>query len=77
MAVGTDILNPDPTPTVNVAHEEPDGFVAHHALLDGNWLIFENFTNLSAVSERFELRAYPMKRSGGGAPVRAIGVPQE
>jgi kynurenine formamidase len=76
LAVGTDTLNPDPTPTKNVADDEPDGFAAHHALLGEECLIFENLTNLGAVGERFELRAYPLKLGGDGAPVRAVGVPE-
>lgn len=76
LAVGTDTLNPDPTPTENVADDEPDGFAAHHALLGEDCLIFENLTNLGAVGERFELRAYPLKLGGDGAPVRAVGVPE-
>jgi hypothetical protein len=28
------------------------------------------------VGEQFELRAYPIKLGGDGAPVRAVGVPQ-
>ena len=77
LAVGTDTLNPDPTPTANTGDDEPEGFVAHHALLGADCLVFENLTNLGAVGERFELRAYPLKLGGDGAPVRAVGVPSE
>ncbi|AEN06929.1 cyclase family protein [Halolamina sp.] len=76
LAVGTDTLNPDPTPTENTASDEPEGFAAHHALLGADCLIFENLSNLGAVGEQFELRAYPIKLGGDGAPVRAVGVPQ-
>ncbi|MFB6177508.1 MAG: cyclase family protein [Halobaculum sp.] len=74
-AVGTDTLNPDPTPSPNADPSEPDGFRAHHALLGDDCLIFENLTNLSAVPERFELRAYPLPLGTDGAPVRAVGAP--
>lgn len=76
LAVGTDTLNPDPTPTANAGDDEPEGFAAHHALLGGDCLILENLTNLETVGERFELRAYPLKLGGDGAPVRAVGVPK-
>lgn len=76
LAVATDTLNPDPTPTENAGDDEPDGFAVHHALLGEDCLIFENLTNLGAVSDRFELRAYPLKLGGDGAPVRAVGVPE-
>lgn len=75
-AVGTDTLNPDPTPTENATEGEPTGFAAHHALLGRERLIFENLTGLEAVPDRFELRAYPIALGGDGAPVRAVGVPR-
>ncbi len=73
-AVGTDTLNPDPTPTMNADTTEPDGFPAHDALLGAECLIFENLTNLESVPERFEFRAYPLPLQVDGAPVRAVGV---
>ena len=73
-AVGVDTLNPDPTPTENAVESEPDGFRAHRTLLGADELIVENLRNLGAVSERFELRAYPLALGGDGAPVRAVGV---
>lgn len=76
LAVATDTLNPDPTPTDNAEEDEPTDFAVHHALLAADCLIFENLANLGAVPERFELRAYPLKLGGDGAPVRAVGVPQ-
>lgn len=75
-AVGTDTLNPDPTPTDNATDDEPTGFAAHHALLGRDRLVFENLTRLEAVPDRFELRAYPIALGGDGAPVRAVGVPR-
>ncbi|WP_008525538.1 cyclase family protein [Halorhabdus tiamatea] len=74
LAVGVDTLNPDPTPSERAARDEPDGFPAHHAILGSGLLIFENLRNLGAVGERFELRAYPLRLDGDGAPVRAVGV---
>lgn len=73
-AVGTDTLNPDPTPTLNADTDEPDGFQAHEAILGVENLIFENLTNLEAVPPRFELRAYPLPLQIDGAPVRAVAV---
>lgn len=75
LAVGTDTLNPDPTPSPNATADEPDGFPAHHAVLGDDCLIVENLTGLAAVPERFELRAYPLPLGTDGAPVRAVGVP--
>ncbi|QFU82729.1 cyclase family protein [Natronorubrum aibiense] len=72
--VAVDTLNPDPTPTVTAGADEPDGFVAHHTLLGNGQLILENITNLEAVGDRFELRAYPLALDSDGAPVRAVGV---
>lgn len=74
LAVATDTLNPDPTPTDRATDDEPGGFAVHHALLGADCLIVENLANLDAVPERFELRAYPLKLGGDGAPVRAVGV---
>jgi len=73
LAVGVDTLNPDPTPSER-GDSEPDGFPAHHALLGAGRLLFENLRNLSAVDKRFELRAYPIRVDGDGAPIRAVGV---
>jgi kynurenine formamidase len=72
--VGTDTLNPDPTPSPNARAGEPEGFRAHHALLGDGRLIVENLTGLANVPERFELRVQPLPLGGDGAPVRAIGV---
>ncbi|SER72601.1 cyclase family protein [Natrinema salaciae] len=72
--VAVDALNPDPTPTENAAADEPEGFQVHHALLGNDLLILENLTNLGAVGDRFELRAYPLALASDGAPVRAVGV---
>ena len=72
--VAVDSLNPDPTPTENAAEDGPEGFAAHHALLGNDLLILENLTNLDAVGDRFELRAYPIALDSDGAPVRAVGV---
>ncbi|MBB6645273.1 cyclase family protein [Halobellus ruber] len=74
LAVASDTLNPDPTPTDAAGDDEPDGLVAHHALLEADCLILENLTGLDAVADRFELRAYPLATRGDGAPVRAVGV---
>lgn len=74
LAVASDTLNPDPTPTESATGDEPEGFVAHHELLERDCLVVENLTNLGAVSDRFELRAYPIALGGDGAPVRAVGV---
>ena len=75
LAVATDTLSPDPTPTPRAGDDEPAGFAVHHALLGAGSLVFENLTNLGAMSEQFELRALPLKLGGDGAPVRAVGVP--
>ncbi|PCR89964.1 cyclase family protein [Natrinema ejinorense] len=72
--VAVDALNPDPTPTDDATGDEPEGFQVHHALLGNDLLILENLTNLEAVGDRFELRAYPMALASDGAPVRAVGV---
>ena len=72
LAVGIDALSPDPTP-IERADDEATEFAAHHALLGSDCLIVENLTNLGRVSERFELRAYPLALGGDGAPVRAVG----
>lgn len=74
LAVATDTLNPDPTPTDRTTDDEPAGFRAHHALLGADCLVIENLRNLGAVGDRFELRAYPLALAGDGAPVRAVGV---
>ena len=73
LAVGIDALSPDPTPTERAGDDEPTDFAAHHALLGSDCLIVENLTDLGRVSERFELRAYPLALGGDGAPVRAVG----
>jgi kynurenine formamidase len=72
--VAVDALNPDPTPTADASEDEPEGFQAHHALLGDDLLILENLRNLTAVGDRFELRAYPLALASDGAPVRAVGV---
>ena len=72
-AVGVDTLSPDPTPA-NIAESEPSGLPAHHALLGADNLIVENLCNLERTSDRFELRAYPVKLGRDGAPVRAVGI---
>ena len=74
LAVGTDTLNPDPTPTDRATGDEPEGFQAHHALLGADCLVIENLRNLGAAGDRFELRAYPLALAGNGAPVRAVAV---
>lgn len=76
LAVGLDMLNPDPTPTDNARDTEPSGLPAHHALLGADCRIIENLTNLGRVGDRFELRAYPLALGGDGAPVRAVGIEQ-
>lgn len=73
-AVGTDTLNPDPTPSPRAGAGEPTGVRAHHILLGDGRLIFENLTGLQQVSDRFVLQAYPLAIGGDGAPVRAVGV---
>jgi len=73
LAVGIDALSPDPTPSERAGDDEPTDFEAHHTLLGGDCLIVENLTNLDAVGQRFELRAYPLALGGDGAPVRAVG----
>jgi kynurenine formamidase len=73
-AVAVDALSPDPTQSPNAGDDEPGGFQAHHVLLGSDCLILETLTNLEAVSDHFELRAYPMALSMDGAPVRAVGV---
>lgn len=73
--VGTDTLNPDPTPSPRADDEEPTGVRAHHELLGNGSLIIENLTGLEQPPERFELRVYPLPIGADGAPVRAVGVP--
>ena len=75
LAVGTDTLGPDPTPTDRAGSDEPEGVPAHHALLGADCLVVENLRNLGAAGERFELRAYPLALAGDGAPARAVAVP--
>ena len=71
--VAIDALNVDPTPTDNAGGNEPTGFQAHHVLLGGDQLIFENLTGLAGLPERFEVVAPPLKLADSdGAPVRAI-----
>jgi kynurenine formamidase len=74
VAVGIDALSPDPTPSPRAGDDESTDFAAHHALLGNDCLIVENLRNLGRVSERFELRAYPLALGDDGAPVRAVGV---
>ena len=74
VALGIDALSPDPTPSERADDGEPTDFAAHHALLGSDCLIVENLRNLGRVSERFELRAYPLALGGDGAPVRAVGI---
>ncbi|NHX36086.1 MULTISPECIES: cyclase family protein [Halolamina] len=76
LAVGIDAFSPDPTPPAagELALGDRDPFGAHHALLGGGVLVFENLTNLGAVPARVELRAQPIALGGDGAPVRAVGV---
>lgn len=76
-AVGTDTLNPDPTPSPNRRDAEPEGYPAHHALLGEELLIIENLTGLDQPPERFELRATPLPLGTDGAPVRAVAVEQD
>jgi len=74
-AVATDTLSPDPTPTDAVADDEPDGVPAHHALLGADRLVIENLRGLGRLTDRFELRAYPLAvADADGAPARAVGV---
>ncbi|MDR5657527.1 cyclase family protein [Halodesulfurarchaeum sp. HSR-GB] len=77
LAVGTDTLNPDPSPSPNRDQAEPEGYQAHHALLGSGLLIIENLTNLESVPERFELHAQPLPLGTDGAPVRAVAVQRE
>jgi len=79
LAVATDTLGPDPTPSDravdgDAAESEPEGVPAHRAILGADLPIFENLTGLGAVPDRFELRAYPLALDADGAPVRAVGV---
>ena len=73
-AVGIDTLSPDPTPTQNSEEIDSNRFQAHHTLLGADNLIIENLRNLGNLSDRFELRAYPLALGGDGAPVRAVGI---
>ena len=73
-AVGIDALSPDPTPTQDSTANDSSGFQAHHTLLGADNLIVENLRNLGKLSDRFELRAYPLALGGDGAPVRAVGI---
>lgn len=73
-AVGSDTLNPDPTPSPSARSAEPHGYPAHEAILGAGNLIFENLTGLDRMADRFELRAHPLPLQVDGAPVRAVGV---
>jgi kynurenine formamidase len=73
-AVGSDTLNPDPTPSPSATSTEPHGYPAHEAILGAGNLIFENLTGLDRMTDRFELRAHPLPLQVDGAPVRAVGV---
>jgi kynurenine formamidase len=75
--VGTDALSVDPTPSSNAAADEPAGFGAHHAILGAGGLIYENFTGLGRLPDRFGLHAYPLALDADGAPVRAVAVTDE
>lgn len=71
--LAVDTLNPDPTPTDRADPAEPSGFPVHHELLSNELLIFENLTGLSALPDRFEFLAFPVKLAeGDGAPIRAV-----
>jgi kynurenine formamidase len=72
--VATDALSVDPTPSPNAGEEEPDGFVAHDALLGAGRLVYENLTGLDRLPSRFTLHAYPLAVDADGAPVRAVAV---
>ncbi|RJT01469.1 cyclase family protein [Halococcus sp. IIIV-5B] len=76
-AVGIDTLSPDPTRTQNSEEIDSTGLQAHHTLLGADNLIIENLRNLGELSDRFELRAYPVALGGDGAPVRAVGTVDE
>ncbi|MFB6193547.1 MAG: cyclase family protein [Halobaculum sp.] len=80
LAVASDTLNPDPTPTARATDHtpdpaEPDGVPAHERLLGNDRLVIENLTGLGALPDQFELRAFPLALGDDGAPVRAVGVP--
>ncbi|MEY7850022.1 cyclase family protein [Natrarchaeobius sp. A-rgal3] len=71
--VGTDTLNPDPTPTENAGEDEPEGFPVHRELLGAGLPIVENLANLEGLPERFRLYAFPLPLADAdGAPVRAV-----
>jgi kynurenine formamidase len=72
--IGLDTPNPDPTPPVGGWDESATdpGVPAHHELLGSGRVIVENLV-LSAVPERFELRAVPLSiPDGDAAAVRAV-----
>lgn len=74
-SVAIDAGSVDPTPSPNMAEDEPMGFPAHHALLGQRRLIVENLTGLAGLPRRFRLDAFPLPVQGGdGAPVRAIAT---
>lgn len=75
--VALDALSPDPSPSASDAEREtePDGTPAHRELLGRDRFVLENLTGLDELPDRFELRAYPLRISGGdGSPVRAVAV---
>ena len=74
LAVATDALNPDPSPSDNHEPTEPEGVPAHEAVLGAELPIVENLTNLERVPDRFELRVAPLPLARDGAPARAVGV---
>ncbi|MEZ3117322.1 cyclase family protein [Halobaculum sp. MBLA0147] len=73
LAVATDTLNPDPTPSPAAGPDEPDGVPVHETVLGAGLLVIENLTGLESVPDRFRLSAQPLALGGDGAPVRAVG----
>lgn len=72
LAVASDTLSPDPTPSPNAGPTEPSGVPAHHELLGVDLPVVENLTGLDALPSRFTLELYPLALDADGAPVRAV-----
>lgn len=72
--IGVDTLNPDPTPDGDTAG--PLDLPVHHSILGAGGAIFENLTNLGAVTWKDPLfAAMPLRLTGlDGSPVRAVAM---
>ncbi|MBB6481564.1 cyclase family protein [Spirochaeta isovalerica] len=69
--IGIDAISVDPVETTD--------FTVHRKLLNKNFVIIENLTNLDRLPEYgFSFSAYPLKiQSADGSPVRAVAAVEE